>query len=203
MTRLALALATLVALGGCYDKWGSAVSYVPRSPAPLPVIMPADAPFIGQQFVARQEDGTAGHLGIDLWTHVGTPVLAAAPGRVTRAFFDPAYGRRITLDHGLDAGGQRMLTQYFHLSRLDVVQGDKVARGQQIAASGASGVLAGFPHLHFEVLDAASHRAGLARDPHFFWADGTGHVTCFDPARRYTADGFVTTVPLPCRRPGG
>jgi len=195
----ALALA-LAALAGCADKFGKAVIYRPDNPNPIKVVMSPDAPFIGQEFVGHRADGSLGHLGVDFWTHVGTPVLAAAPGRVSRALFDPVYGWRITIAHGRDQRGRPIITQYMHMSRLDVARGAVVARGQQIGASGMSGALAGFPHLHFEVLATDVNPAGTAEDPHLFWADGVGRVTCFDPARSYPADRFVTTVPLPCRR---
>jgi murein DD-endopeptidase MepM/ murein hydrolase activator NlpD len=197
----AAALLLAAALGGCSDRFGTAVAYNPLSTDPIPITMDPGAPHIAQQFIAPSETPKVpGHLGIDFWTHVGTPVLAAAPGRVAQAFFDPVFGFRITIDHGTDAEGRHILTHYFHLSRLGARVGDAVARGQRIGASGANGAAAVLiPHLHFEVLEVAAGRKAVARDPQLYWAGGVGKVTCFDPRARYPRDRFVTTVPLPCR----
>ena len=60
------------------------------------------------------------------------PTIAAAPGRVIRAFAGPAYGNQLTIDHGRDAGGRHLTTSYLHLQRRLVRVGDRVLRGQQI-----------------------------------------------------------------------
>ena len=35
-----------------------------------------------------------------------------------------------------------------------------------------------------------------ARDPHLFWIDGVGQVTCFDPDRSYASDEIGMTVAI-------
>ena len=83
------------------------------------------------------------HAGLDLAAPEGTPVLAAGDGRVVLAGDLYFSGGSVLLDHG--AG---LFTQYFHLSRIDVKEGDAVAKGARLGASGHTGRVTG-PHLHW------------------------------------------------------
>lgn len=85
------------------------------------------------------------HAGIDYALGVGTPIVAAASGRVTFAGALGDNGNLIRLDHG-----DGIETAYAHLSKLLVSSGAQVEKGQQIALSGATGRVTG-PHLHFAV----------------------------------------------------
>jgi murein DD-endopeptidase MepM/ murein hydrolase activator NlpD len=86
------------------------------------------------------------HDGIDLAVPEGTPVRAACDGRVAYAGDRlRGYGRLVIVAH---AGG--LATVYAHNSRLEVQEGEPVARGQEIARSGQTG-RASAPHVHFEV----------------------------------------------------
>ncbi len=85
------------------------------------------------------------HTGVDLTVDTGTPVLSPAPGRVllTGDFF--FSGGSIYLDHGLG-----LISMFFHLSRIDVAEGQLVEQGQVLGAVGATGRVTG-PHLHWGV----------------------------------------------------
>lgn len=85
------------------------------------------------------------HHGIDWAASSGTPVTAAAAGRVVEAAPMGEYGNAVRIDHG---GGWQTL--YGQLSRIDVRAGDCVAAGAVVAKVGSTGLSAG-PHLHFEV----------------------------------------------------
>jgi len=93
-------------------------------------------PFTGQN---------AFHEGIDFPAEAGTPVVAAAGGKVAYAGTHPQYGRMVEIDHG-----NGLITRYAHASQLNVKAGDLVVRGQRVAAVGSTGRSTG-PHLHFEV----------------------------------------------------
>jgi len=84
------------------------------------------------------------HRGIDLAAAMGSPIRAAADGRVVHAGWRGGYGRQVALAHG---GG--LDTSYSHLSRIAARVGDRVARGQVIGFVGSSGLSTG-PHVHFE-----------------------------------------------------
>ena len=85
------------------------------------------------------------HEGQDIDASYGTPVEAAANGRVTIAGRQRGYGNVIYIDHG--AG---LSTRYGHLSQINVTVGQTVTRGQTIGLVGSTGRSTG-PHLHYEV----------------------------------------------------
>jgi murein DD-endopeptidase MepM/ murein hydrolase activator NlpD len=85
------------------------------------------------------------HEGQDIDAAYGTPVQAAASGRVITAGWQRGYGNVIYVDHG-----SGLSTRYGHLSEIDVSVGQTVARGQTIGLVGSTGRSTG-PHLHYEV----------------------------------------------------
>ena len=93
-------------------------------------------PFTGQN---------AFHEGVDFPADAGTPVVAAASGKVVFAGEQPQYGKMVEIDHG-----NGLVTRYAHASQLNVRDGDLVLRGQRVATVGSTGRSTG-PHLHFEV----------------------------------------------------
>lgn len=92
------------------------------------------------------------HTGIDLANVIGTPVLAAADGRVVHVESQLGnYGRFVLIDHG-----NGYTTLYGHLDSYSVQRGEWVRRGQQIGELGNTGRSTG-PHLHFEVRHNGVH----------------------------------------------
>ncbi|MEG9225743.1 peptidoglycan DD-metalloendopeptidase family protein [Aeromicrobium sp. Sec7.5] len=94
------------------------------------------------------------HDGIDFGAPCGSPVTAAAAGRVASVSRAGGFGLRVEIDHG---GGR--VTSYSHLSSAGVAPGATVAAGDTVARVGTTGTSTGC-HLHFSV-----HDHGRAVDP--------------------------------------
>lgn len=105
-------------------------------------------------------DGTREpHHGVEFVNASGTPVFAAADGRVIFAQEDKAgiysywqgfYGNLVVIEHDLPELDEPLYTLYAHLSVIGVVEGEIVDVGQQIGEVGWTGRAIG-SHLHFEV----------------------------------------------------
>jgi murein DD-endopeptidase MepM/ murein hydrolase activator NlpD len=114
----------------------------PPPACPISLAWPLEAP-LGDSFGPR---GTRFHAGLDLIADRGTPVAAAAPGRV--AFAGSArggWGKLVIVAHR-----NGVQTMYAHLSKIDVRRGASVSTGARVGLVGATGDASG-PHLHFEV----------------------------------------------------
>lgn len=83
------------------------------------------------------------HRGLDLDGRVGEPIHAPNAGVVTFAGDLYYSGGTVFVDHG---GG--LYTGYFHMDRMDVKVGDRVAKGEKLGTVGKSGRVTG-PHLHW------------------------------------------------------
>jgi murein DD-endopeptidase MepM/ murein hydrolase activator NlpD len=85
------------------------------------------------------------HEGIDIGAGYGTPIRAAAAGRVVYAGWMSGYGNLVAIDHG-----RGISTAYGHQSSIAVSVGQDVSQGLTIGYVGCTGHCFG-PHLHFEV----------------------------------------------------
>jgi len=85
------------------------------------------------------------HTGVDLADATGTPIYAAADGRVIGCGYSGGYGLSVKLAHPY--GFQ---TLYGHMSSIYASCGYNVRKGQMIGRVGATGRATG-PHLHYEV----------------------------------------------------
>ncbi len=94
------------------------------------------------------------HPGVDIAGAAGAAVMAAGPGVVVTAGWDPTYGNLLAIDHG-----SGWVTRYGHNDILTVAQGDTVQGGQIVARVGSTGSSSA-PHVHFEII-----REGKPIDP--------------------------------------
>lgn len=85
------------------------------------------------------------HPAVDMGAPTGTPIKAAGGGTVIGAGYNSSAGRFVKINHG-----NGFITAYFHCSKLYVQAGDRVDKGEVIAAVGNTGTST-TPHLHFEV----------------------------------------------------
>ena len=90
------------------------------------------------------------HTGLDFAASCGTPVGAAAAGRVVSAGWAGGNGVQVKVDHGM-LGGYRVVTTYNHLSAIGVRVGQQVEALDGVGRVGNTGYSTGC-HLHFEVI---------------------------------------------------
>ena len=119
-----------------------------RTLVAIPSGQPANVLMLSSSYGYRSDPFTgagAMHSGLDFPGPIGSPILAAAPGKVVFVGQKSGYGNVVEVDHG-----QGILTRYAHLSGFTTRVGSAVAAGQQIAKMGSTGRSTG-SHLHFEV----------------------------------------------------
>ncbi len=94
------------------------------------------------------------HKGMDFAAPIGTPVHAAADGRIVKVTYNGGYGRYIRIRHT----NGTMETAYAHLSRYKkgIHIGQKVRKDEVIGYVGTTGRSTG-PHLHFELIKDGKH----------------------------------------------
>lgn len=185
----------------------------------IEIVYPPGAPGIAAHFKSRlgingkARDAASLHQGVDIKGPIGQAILAVADGTVLEAVVDECWGPTISIDHGNGPDGEKIIALYGHVGEMLVEAGRKVKRGQLIAKLGDNQnrfkCMADVRHLHFQLgrkyQADKSHRFGHSYfledslrglNPHLFWADGVGNVTCFRPSTSYPP-GYLT-YPLPC-----
>ena len=85
------------------------------------------------------------HSGVDLLAEFGTPIVAAAGGKVTAAGYADYFGLRVAIT---DSYG--LVEIYAHMSDESVRVGDWIQQGQKLGLVGSTGLSVG-SHLHLQL----------------------------------------------------
>lgn len=131
-------------IGETYDSLSSHEARFSATPSILPARGRVSSPFAAERLdpilhVVRP------HQGMDVAAPMGSQIMAPAAGIVTAVKWEDGYGNFVTIDHGYG-----VVTRFAHCSKIVVVRGQRVKRGQVIALVGSTGESTG-PHVHYEV----------------------------------------------------
>jgi len=183
------------------------------------VTLPRNAPPILSNFHSyKGANGlrrTSRHQGLDVGGPNGMPILAAADGIVVETDIGTCWGPTVVINHATGVDGKPLIAAYGHVGAIKVKAGQRVKRGQIIAALGNNHkdfkCIYGVRHLHLQI--GRQHRSGpkgtywghvkylvdgkKGVNPHAYWADGPGRVTCFRKGATYPAG--TLTYPAPCK----
>jgi murein DD-endopeptidase MepM/ murein hydrolase activator NlpD len=113
-----------------------------------PVASTRRTSFFGDRRVYKYSNGgrdTAIHAGVDYGVPTGTPVFACGNGRVVLARPRIVTGNSVVIEHL-----PGIYSLYYHLDKIEAVEGAMTAAGDRIGLSGATGLATG-PHLHWEI----------------------------------------------------
>ncbi len=128
------------------DANGNKIIYNANSATKMQWPIPAGG-YISCYYGYRTDPAPSNHTGIDIALPTGNAIVAANSGTVTLVGYSPSgYGNYLDINHGDGSA-----TRYAHCSKIYVKKGQKVVRGETIAAVGSTGWSTG-PHLHFEVI---------------------------------------------------
>ena len=86
---------------------------------------------------------TRAHNGVDYGVPIGTPVWSVGDGKVTKAHYENGFGQVVEITHPND-----WISQYAHLSKMLVRQGQRVRQKEVVGLVGMTGLATG-PHLHY------------------------------------------------------
>ena len=149
--------------------------------------------------------GPDGHRGIDFGADAGTEVLSATHGTVVKKTFDPCPGHGVVVltdmrgSSGMFHDGE-VFAFYAHVEGLpELAPGQEVRPGQVIGhviPLRKTECYASRTHAHYEL--RVTQRYGMDIDPHPFWADGPGKVTCYREGMAVPAGKAV--APIRCRK---
>ena len=117
---------------------------------------------------------------VDFATPTGTPIVASASGTVYFEGWTNGGGIQALINHG-----NNLCTQYAHLNSTIINAGNRVAQGQTIGYSGATGNATG-PHLHWNVVYCDSQ---LSRQIPDSVETGTNYPTGYAPVSQNRLGG--------------
>ncbi|HUN67693.1 MAG TPA: M23 family metallopeptidase [Burkholderiales bacterium] len=142
------------------------------------------------------------HHGIDFGGAAGTEVISATYGTVVRRNFDECSGHGLTVKTDFVARHDDLegpvYVRYAHVEGfeyakpgLDLKPGDPIGRTIPLRHTKCHGSR---EHVHYELRINGDPK--LHVNPHAFWADGEGKVTCFK--KGMTAPAGKAVAPIAC-----
>ena len=144
------------------SSWGLVNGFAAKAQVAVPSINPVEIMKFSSGFGNRNaptRGASRNHKGIDIPGAVGTPIFATADGLIGRAQWLSGYGKYVEINHG-----NAVQTRYGHLFAMNVVQGQRIKKGDVLGYMGSTGRSTG-SHLHYEV-----RIAGEAINPGAFLA---------------------------------
>ena len=175
-------------MGGQTEAQGSGSTSTTGNKSDMPKwVRPASGPITSKYGPRKPPKAGASsfHKGIDIGAKMGSPIVAAADGKVTYAGVNGTFGNHVKVTH---AAGY--VSSYSHMTRISVKVGDRIAAGNQVGTCGSTGNSTG-PHLHFEIkkdganIDPATVVPGLS-------SSGTATVTNTLPGSEAKGDDKKT-----------
>jgi len=151
------------------------------------------------------------HGGIDFYVAIGSPILAAADGKVYGVKIkDKCVGNQFAISFGKSPDGTELYATYMHVGKIHVKKGDAVKRGQLVADAGKevkTDCGGGMEHLHFQMSNSIKKAKGWGSfrflgppkfwiNPHEYWTGGKGKPECFVEGKEYP-EGLLT-LPIAC-----
>ncbi|MDD3144657.1 MAG: M23 family metallopeptidase [Candidatus Gracilibacteria bacterium] len=141
----------------------------------------------GSSYTYGWDVGNGGHMGVDIATAKGTPVYAMAEGTIVVAKETSMEGKNISIKHTIN--GKTIVSDYMHLSKIEVSVGDSVSAGTKIGEVGSTGNSTG-NHLHFQIdIDTSSSPSyySYASCPYSYYKI-TEEGVCFNELEKITVD---------------
>jgi hypothetical protein len=140
-------------VGGQNAGSGSANTDASGAPPALRWVRPASGPITSKYGPRKppKPGASSFHKGVDIGAKNGSPIVAAAEGKISFAGVSGAHGNHVKIKHS-----NGYVSTYSHLSRISVKVGDRVLAGNEVGKCGSTGVSTA-PHLHFEILKSGAN----------------------------------------------
>tara|TARA_Y100000590_G_scaffold149538_1_gene171793 strand:+ start:588 stop:1304 length:717 start_codon:yes stop_codon:yes gene_type:complete len=189
-----------------------------KNPNKFQIILPKNSPPIISDYhslygvLGGSRSRPKKHGGIDFYIKPGSPIIAAADGKVYGVKVkDKCVGSQFAIYFGESTDETKLYATHMHVGKILVKKGDEVKRGQIVAEAGElvkGSCGGGLEHLHF----AMSKRKGTDPNawgswrflgkpsgwinPHKYWTGGIGKPECFVEGKEYP-EGLLT-LPVAC-----
>ena len=189
-----------------------------KSPSKFEIILPKNSPPIISDYHSKygvlggSRSNPRKHGGIDFYISAGSPIIAAANGKVYGIKIkDKCVGNQFAIFFGKSPDGKKLYATHMHVGKIHVKKGDEVKRGQLVAEGGAevkTDCGGGMNHLHFHMSKKKGTDPGSWGswrflggpkgwiNPHEYWTGGKGKPECFVEGKQYPED--LLTLPVAC-----